>query len=151
MTKIFAYSLKWQYYDDDNFKNVLASVFTPCPLSRWLRRHSVHAVNDYADTVSALSTTTPTSSPRSQRLRYFGTCPRGQRLRWCQGSQRLRGHTIFADLFPNTKIFACSYGAQVRVIFIYLKTNVEISWHYPFKIGQKQVWIFFPSPLNLNS
>ena len=58
----------------------------------WKQQSSViklsNIVNDYADMVSAQSTTTLTRCPRSQQL---------------------RGHTKF---FGET-FFACSYGAQV--------------------------------------
>ena len=66
---------------------------TLCPLSHWPCWHRVHVVADYADTMSAWSTTTLTPCPRSQRLRrhhirvvnysvllYFITSLRNQRL-----------------------------------------------------------------------
>ena len=67
-------------------------------VSHWLRWHHVRVVADYANTLSAWSTTMLTPCPCSQQLRwhrvrvvndYFSMCPRSQRL--CQ-------HVMFENI-----------------------------------------------------
>ena len=51
-----------------------------CPRSQQLRRHCVRAVNDYANTMSAWSTTTPTPCVRCVVADYVNTCQHSQRI-----------------------------------------------------------------------